>query len=108
MEVSSEGNGPFEIHQEVPSLPNADASTTVTPEGINASEISSRKDMRNVSEEFLTPNKELTAKANFTSGKVNNQTKIQTSNKFNSLSTDEVTNDDESVIVVRKLPPIIC
>ncbi|GIY74421.1 hypothetical protein CEXT_183081 [Caerostris extrusa] len=32
----------------------------------NASEISSRKDKRNVSEEFLTPNKKLTAKANFT------------------------------------------
>ncbi|GIY80820.1 hypothetical protein CEXT_547351 [Caerostris extrusa] len=73
----------------------------------NASEISSRKDKRNVSEEFLTPNKKLTAKANFTSSKVNNQTEIQTSNKFNSLGTDEVTNVDETVTVVRKLPPIM-
>ncbi|GIY53998.1 hypothetical protein CDAR_477121 [Caerostris darwini] len=34
MEVSSEGNGASEAHQEIPSHPNADASTTVTPEGM--------------------------------------------------------------------------
>ncbi|GIY58454.1 hypothetical protein CDAR_427991 [Caerostris darwini] len=34
MEVSSEGNGPFEIDQEVPSPPNADASPAVNPEGM--------------------------------------------------------------------------
>ncbi|GIY96379.1 hypothetical protein CEXT_208451 [Caerostris extrusa] len=34
--------------------------------GKNESEISSRKDKHNVSEEFLTPNTKLTAKANFT------------------------------------------
>ncbi|GIY34344.1 hypothetical protein CEXT_596171 [Caerostris extrusa] len=157
MEVSSEVNEPAEVHLDLTVPPNADAnaSTTVTPEGMcrqlvtankelktlddilastknsdmsqdylqmnanllmkrqylvewrNASEISSRKDKRNVSEEFLTPNKKLTSKANFTSSKVNNQTEIQTSNKFNSLSTDEVTNVDEIVTVVRKLPPIM-
>ncbi|GIY86561.1 hypothetical protein CDAR_490401 [Caerostris darwini] len=32
--VHSKGNGPFEIDQEVPSPANADASTTVTPEGM--------------------------------------------------------------------------
>ncbi|GIX72563.1 hypothetical protein CDAR_5881 [Caerostris darwini] len=46
MEVSSEGNGHSEVRQELPSHPNTDASTTVTPEGMCRQIMTANKEMK--------------------------------------------------------------
>ncbi|GIY23202.1 hypothetical protein CEXT_711791, partial [Caerostris extrusa] len=71
----------------------------------NASQIASNDGAKD-SGEFQTPNKKLIAKATFTYSKGTVSDTIVTNNKFNALNTDAAA-EDESVTVVRKLPPIM-
>ncbi|GIY95769.1 hypothetical protein CEXT_48241 [Caerostris extrusa] len=69
----------------------------------NARQISSNA---NDSGEFRTPNKKLIAKATFTSNKAQVSDALVTNNHYQALSADAEA-EEESVTVVRKMPPIM-
>ncbi|GIY89153.1 hypothetical protein CEXT_611031 [Caerostris extrusa] len=71
-----------------------------------ASEISSHNDQANSSKDFKKPNRKHMAKANFISGNAEN-VKTITDNKYATLSTAVTDESEETVIVERKLPPIM-
>ncbi|GIY99190.1 hypothetical protein CEXT_470341 [Caerostris extrusa] len=65
-----------------------------------------RNDKVNSSKDFKKPNRKHTSKANFIFGNAEN-VKINTENKYAALSTAVTDESAETVIVKRKLPPIM-